>query len=174
MVCIWSLLFMSCQMQVQIGRQLRTRSRSLANIRTPLLGRRRYDEQTLGKPDSLKSGYRLFGTRAPWLIIPACFQSLVGQGLSETRSALPAALLPAPSHQSWPFYSSFVWGGSPPPFVSQAQTEKERWWVTWGKDQSRHWEKRGLTWSSVDYTTGMIYRGKCPDYLSCNKRTVQK
>lgn len=99
----------------------------------------------------------------------------------------PALRLPLPFHTLPHFSLSlftplFVWGFfllsyclaflSPPFFCfSDIKREKERWWVTWGMDQSRHWEKRGLT---VDHTNWMIYSAKCPDYLSCNKRTGQK
>jgi len=73
------------------------------------------------------------------------------------------------------FLLLFVWRVFPPSFCfSDIKREKGRWWVTWRKDQSRHWEKRGLKRSLVDYTNRMIYSAKCPDYLPCHKRTVQK
>lgn len=55
-------MFICCQMQVQIGRHISTQSRSLARLRSSLLGRRQWDKQILGKPGSLKSGYHFFLT----------------------------------------------------------------------------------------------------------------
>lgn len=170
-VCIWPLL---CYLLLDESpdSETATKSRSLARIRSPPSGRRHCGEQTLGKPDSLISGNTFSGAhKSPWLTFVLRLHTHTAQALRKLlcHSRCPSML-------SLTSYFSFVCPQPCTPFFcfSDRTREKERWWVTWGWDQSRYWEKRGLTWPSVLYTGRMIYSTKCPDYLLCNKRSSQK
>lgn len=149
-------MFIYCQMQVQIRRQLSTQSKPLARLRSPLLGRRQWDKHTHNlTPWNLDTTF-FFGTQLPWWWKWAGIVS--GQTV---RSPL------CPSHCISTHSLHCSLGLRPPPLFegflplsfcfSDIKREEERWWVTWGKDQSRHSEKRGLTWLSVDDTKRMIY-----------------